>query len=188
MRFLYLIGLVPFFGPALKEFFAIGFKFALVDAYTDANLVAGKKSDPSLTRCAELFGSVGIAEVAAGDDANSVYRILKGLDPNLRLVDLPLDFDAFGAGGLASIGFYETNLGPVIDLDALAADIDISAALKRQDGMAAVDIADRYKKIFELAGHTIDTKLGAYDLCITVTVKGATGAGTIRALPKFLQG
>lgn len=161
---------------------------ALQDKYVNADVVDGKEPCPAFANVAQTWGSVAIAEIAGADDANSVYRLLKALPAELVLVSLPLDFDAFGAGGTVDIGLAESKVGgEVYDVNCFASALSVAAATKVANGMVAVDPADGQKTLWELAGHTLLTKKDSYDLILTITAKGATGLGTIAARPRFLQ-
>lgn len=162
---------------------------AVVDSYTNSDTAAGKKSNAAFNNGAEVFGAVGIAEVASGDSNGSKYRVFKNLNPDLIIKDLLISHDAFSTSGACDLGLYESGVsGAAYDDDCLAAAINISSAGVNVNGLGAVDIANRQKKLFELAGHTDATKKAGYDLVITVDNVGATGAGTILLNATFIQG
>jgi len=162
---------------------------SLEDKYVNANLVAGKKAKPALSSMDDSRGFIKQFEIAAADNANSIYRFLKAVPGEMILSELLLSFDAFGAGGLLNVGIYESKVGgATYDDNAFASGVDVSAAAAKQNGLAAIDLADREKRLFELAGHDSDTKKEYYDLGIKITAKGATGLGTVLAQGTFLQG
>lgn len=134
-------------------------------------------------------------EIAAADSDLSVYRFFKALDGNLIPLFVFLATDGITGGTAFEVGFYKTDLGVVIDENCLAATKDLSSASGFSlatviDGMSAVAIEDRGKRIFEHCGHTIaaGTRLGAgYDLALTATTVGS-GAGTVSVLMIYAQG
>ena len=188
MRFLGLLGRT-FLGRILGFMLSATTFMAVEDKYSSANIQAGKLEVPAFIFGDKLWSAIGIVEVAAADSDNSIYRVFKGLDPETVLAELRLFFDAFGAAGTLNIGVYEAKIGgEAFDDNVFANAVDISAAAKNQDGMIAVDIADRQKRLYEHAGHTTSTKKASYDIVIKVTNTGATGLGTIMARLEYLQG
>jgi len=165
---------------------------AVETEYANADQEAGKRANPAHASKAEAYRSIGIREVVAGASNASIYKMFANLNPELILADLLISCDAFGAGGLMDIGIWPSGddaAGFVaIDDNAFASAIDISSALARTNGMAAVDPADLQKKLWEIAGHTLATKQESYDIGIILDAVGATGAGTIALTASFAQG
>jgi hypothetical protein len=62
-----------------------------------------------------------------------------------------------------------------------------SAQDEAVDGLSAVDIADLENKIYEHAGHTVNTAKQGYDIALTANTVGAA-AGTITIIALFLEG
>lgn len=169
---------------------------AVVDKYTDSN-ISGNIVNKLLKTLNAGGADPGILfatfEVAAADDDDSVYRVFKSVDPNLIPLFIMVGNDAIADGTDYGLGLYEPDLGAVIDKDAFAADLDMSVAaasmnpVTAKDGMAAVDIDSYNKRIYEHAGHTVATRLEAYDIAFTADTVG-TGAGTISVAIIYVQG
>lgn len=166
---------------------------AVVDKYTDSKIV-GNSVDKLLTAAnsasADLFNAIFTFEVAAGDDDGSVYRIIKNISPNLIPVRFEIYSDSITNGTDWDLGLYNPNLGAVIIKDVFMNGQTFATANALGTpfgGLAAVDIANINKRIFEHAGHTISTKLEAYDLAFTANTVG-TVAGTVSGVLTFAQG
>ena len=161
---------------------------AVIDKYANADNEAGKKSNPALSTGAEKKGCVSTTELTSGDSNNSVLRMFKGLNPEIIPTAILISADALSTSGACHVGLYETgDDAPVVDADCFAASIDVSSAVLRGNGMVAVGIEEFTKKLFEHAGHTTSTKKESYDLAITVTNVGATGAGTFSLELEYLH-
>ena len=177
---------------------------AVVNKYVRTLVEAGKLDEAPYVNGATMVGMVASEELAAGDDAASVYRFFKGLNPNLIPIDIKIYADDAIVGATeVDIGLYEQTdnggTGVVIDRDAFADNIDITPAggLLRGggtegtdewlDGMKAVDIANLTKKLYEHAGHDVTDYTQGYDLCMTVVSDTTTG-GTVTMIATFLEG
>ncbi len=167
---------------------------AVENKYVDANLAAGKLGNPAQISGAELQAMNFSFEVAAADDDGSVYRVAKSLNPMLIPMKFEINNDAITAGTDYDVGLYETTTdraaGAVIDQDVFAAALDMSAAAangSEKNGLGAVAIEDLPKRLFEHAGHTVNTKKQGYDIAITGVTVG-TAAGTITGRFYFIQG
>jgi hypothetical protein len=163
---------------------------AVENKYVDSNLVAGKKADGLAAIEGGLFIGVATFETAAADDNDSVYRVFKNVDPNLIPVSMRLSCDAIAGFTDANVGVYETELGAVIDDNCFADALNPSAGYSRilgLDMLAAVDLADAKKRVYELAGHTLTTKKAGYDIAITA-IAAASAAGTVTVVAIFAQG
>lgn len=162
---------------------------AVQDKYVDANIVAGKNTNPAFSQGAALMAAVATVEVAAADDNGSVYRFFKGVPGDLILISAKLACDAITAATDYDLGLYQTNLGAVVDKDCFADGIDISAGYafgSEKEMVVTVDPANIQKRIYEIGGHTIVTRKHSYDIALTAnTVGSAAGTISIRAL--FLQ-
>jgi hypothetical protein len=139
---------------------------------------------------AKLVTAVSTFEVATADSDNSVYRLFKGLNPNLIPLQLWINNDEITDGTDYDLGLYEGNGGAVVSKDVFADGIDLSTARtsgSEVSGLTAVAIENLTKKLFEHAGHTIATKLDSYDLALTANTVG-TAAGTVTVRATFAQG
>ena len=163
---------------------------AVVDKYANADLQKGKLAEAVHVNGAKLVTAVTTFEVADTDDDGSVYRLFKGLNPNLIPLDIKINNDAITGGTDWDLGLYQGNGGKVIDKDVFADGIDLSTARtsgSEVSGLSAVAIENLTKKLFEHAGHTIATKLDSYDLALTANTVG-TAAGTVTVRAIFAQG
>ncbi len=153
---------------------------AVVEKYADSDLQAGKLAEARFSNGSAKHGAVATVELESGDSNDSIFRMFKGLSPEIVLTSIKLSADALGSSGALHIGLMKSGLGEdAVDEDCFAASVDVSSAVLRGDGMAAVGIEEFTKKLWEHAGHTVSNKLSSYDLAIKVTNVGATGAGTL---------
>lgn len=156
---------------------------AVENKYVNTNVAAGKLASAIDTHGSEVFALRETFEVAAADSDASVYRVFKGLEDTLVPLELTIDHDAITGGTDWDVGFYQTNLGAVIDKDILADGLDLSSAGSK-NGITTVNIADRKKSFYELVSKTVATRLGSMDLCLTGNVVGSA-AGTITVTGLF---
>jgi len=123
-----------------------------------------------------------VATITSGDTNGSVYRVAK-IPGNY----VPFSLELFSSANItnvnsADVGFYydaEFSSGAVIDVDALAAGLDLTTAKPRSAaglfGLKSLSVADSGKTVAELLG------LGAseyqtFDLALTINVTaGASG-------------
>ncbi len=163
------------------------------DKYVSAALASGKIEMAALANGARIVQMVQTEEIAATptDEILSVYRFFKGLNGNL----IPTKIEVFGDTAIvalvADVGLYEQGVGGlVVDSDAFGSALNIAGittATIALDGMGAVDIANRRKKIYEHAGHTVKTSKDGYDICLTATTAATTG-GTVTIVATFIVG
>lgn len=162
---------------------------AVEDKYSDSNLEAGKKVNPAFSVGAKTVSAIAIIEVAAADADTSVYRMFKNVPAEWGIKDIVILADAVTGGTDYDLGFYYTNAGAVVDKDALADGIDMSSGFAQgsaTSGIAAVDIANSQKKIWQLAGASASTKKTGYDIALTANTVG-TAAGTIAVKAEFIE-
>jgi len=168
---------------------------AVEDKYIDALIAAAKKTSAAYNDGAKTVTVIQTFEVAAADDNESVYRVAKAINPDLIPKRFLIYNDAITVGTDYDLGLYETTgedgvLGPVIDIDVFVNGASMASARARGsglDGLTAVAIADIKKTLWELAGHTQETKKVGYDIAFTGRVVGSA-AGTIAILMEFVQG
>lgn len=162
---------------------------AVENKYVDANIVAGKNTNPAFSQGAQLMAAVSTFEVAAADSDGSVYRLFKGVPGDLILISAKLACDAITGSTDWDLGLYETNLGAEVDKDCWADGVDISTGYafgSEKDMMLTLGVEKIQKRIYEVGGHTIVTRKHSYDIALTAnTVGSAAGTVSVRAL--FLQ-
>ncbi len=166
---------------------------AVINAYTDADLAAGKLGNPAQISGAELIAVNFSFEVDAADDDGSIFRVLKSLNPTLIPIKFEINNDSITGGTVYDLGLYETIVdgatGPVIDDDVFASALDMSSAAangSEKNGLAAVAIEDLPNKLYEHAGDDVNTKKQGYDIAFTADTVGA--GGTISGRFYFIQG
>lgn len=161
---------------------------AVINAYMDSNVAAGKKGNPGIIGPGQVFALAQTFEVAAADDNGSIYKI--GLvGANMIPIEVKWNSDAIAGFTSADLGFY-TEAGVVVDSDALMAQHDVNGGYamgSELDGMHDLPIASVGKKVYEILGKTLTTKENAYVLAITA-VAAASAAGTVSIRATFIQG
>lgn len=166
---------------------------AVVDAYVNSLLAAGKKAGGLEQAAGNIFAGVETFEVAAADDILSVYRIFKDVNSSLVPLSLRVACDAIAGLTDMDFGLYDSldRGGAVVDKDCLADGINMSAGYSRilaLDALVSVDLANAKKKLWELvSGLTLNTKKGCYDIAMTA-VSEPTAAGTVTVMGLFVQG
>jgi hypothetical protein len=142
-------------------------------------------TQPRLPTAGYLVGanikmSVGTVEVAAADDNDSVYRMVR-LPSNAIVYRIETMNDAITGGTDFDIGLYkiETDGGLVADKDRFASAIDMSTArsLALDAGFEALGIEQVEKRLWELLGLASDPQT-SYDLSYHANTVGS-GAGTL---------
>ena len=165
---------------------------AVINEYVNSDVAAEKLINAAFIHGAAVQIAVVTFEVAAADSDTSKYRLLKNVPADLIPVKIEILADAITSGSDYDLGFYEPLEfgGAVIDADALMDGVDFSSGFARgseQNGLAAVDVANVQKRIYELAGHSLSTKKLGYDIVLTANTVGSS-AGTISAIFYFVQG
>lgn len=168
---------------------------AVENKYVDSDLQSNKRAAAANAEVGQQWGAVVTFEVAAADDNGSVYRLLKALNPDLIITKADIYNDAITGATDYDLGLYETTgddgvNGPEVDKDVFLDGADIAAgnaAGSPQEGLATVNLANRAKKLYEHAGHTLATRKPSYDIALTANAVGSA-AGTITVLFGFLQG
>lgn len=156
---------------------------AVENKYVHAGLVdATRETVPAhIAQGTNVACIQGTFEVAAADDNDSIYRFIKGIPAGVIPVALEIACDAVTGMSDVNVGLYKTNLGDVVDENVLADALDLSSAITfaaPKDGLKDVNIADRQKTLWELAGQTIRNKATVFDIAMKA-VAAASTAGTI---------
>lgn len=128
----------------------------------------------------------GTVEVAAADDANSVYRLAR-VWSGWRLSGIPYWHDSITSLSDSNWGLYDTakNGGAAVNDNLFGDAIDLSSAATGDALFEALDIANVEKRIWELLGLSADPGKW-YDLCVTA-VSDPAGAGTISAIVHYVD-
>lgn len=170
---------------------------AIVNAYVDANIALGKLGSNSAA------GNGGIVKrmvqsfvVAATDQAGSIYRVFKGVAPDVIISNVRLYNDALTGATSVSCGLYGVldydNIGAIIGSgNQFASAIDISAGNPVTSTPLVFDkslsIANRESPLYIVAGHTQLTKLPAYDICLTMTAMTTGATGNVALMLEYTQ-
>ncbi len=174
---------------------------ASISAWIDADVVAGKRGQASkVSGAAERGFSATYEKLGAADGDGSVLGIIE-IPANAVLKSLLLNNDALTGCTSASLGYYRKAKDGTFTDDAksdgtsgkavLMSAVDINAGKangSEQNGLTTVDIADLAKKVYELLGWTVATKVDEdFVLALTLTTAG-TAAGTITLRGTYIQG
>jgi hypothetical protein len=163
-------------------------------ANTKSTIVTNADASPrvlsnSAIHKGHLRYACGTVEVAAADDDNSVYRMVR-LPANAKIVSLEILNDAITAGTVYHLGAYQTsqNGGAVVDLDAFASSIDMTSArtlpfnAMYEAGTGTVGVEDIETLLWQMLGVASDP-MRDYDICFTAaTVGSAAGTLSLQAL------
>lgn len=168
---------------------------AVENKYVQEDIAAGKLASALESTGAETRKIVVTFETAAADDNNSVYRIAKAVSPDMVVTNIQIANDATAGFTDCNVGLYESlddngAGGAVVDDNCFADALDLSSAHvsgSEVSAIAAVDVANRAKRIYEIAGHTQITKKKAYDICLTA-IAAASAIGTITVIIELAQG
>lgn len=169
---------------------------AIVNAYVDANLVVGKIGNAVAVAGNVTKTAIQSFVVASTDAAGSVYRIFKGLSPDIIIKSVRLYNDALTGASSVSCGFYGVldydNVGAIVGSgNQIASAIDISSGNPVTSTPLVFDksisIANREVPLYTLAGHTQATKLPGYDLCLTMTAMTTGATGNVCVILEYVQ-
>lgn len=168
---------------------------AVVDIFSNADLQAGKLANPAYCQGAQPYHVAATASIGATDSATSVYRIIKGLRPQMIITSIALYNDALGSGAVISIGVYKPKTGAMLTTAAVNASLfgtGIAVATAPGNGVSTNGVnnitpANRFKTIADLLGLSTKNLPEAYDLAITLTTAGGS-AGVVAASITMVQG
>lgn len=120
--------------------------------------------------------------VLAADDDTSTYLILKDVPSQAIIYSLEIERDAITGGTDYDIGLFDPDTGVAVDADCYleAGDFSATATTKvaPMDGLAKLTFGNSLKPVYEVAGKTLATRKGTYDLVLTGNTVG-TGAGSV---------
>lgn len=172
---------------------------AIINGYIDANIGA------TTQKLGNNIGSgnggivkkmVNCFVVGSTDAAGSIYRVFKGVSPDVVIQSVRIYNDALTGATSVSCGLYG-----VLDYDLVgaivgsgnqfASAIDISAGNAVTSTPLVFDkslsIANRNQPLYIVAGHTQLTKLPAYDICLTMTAMTTGATGNVCVMIDFVQ-
>ena len=174
---------------------------AVVNAYVDANVSAGKLGSAALVGGVPVIKAIQSFAIGASDSASSVYRVFKGIPSDAIVLSIKILNEAVAGVTAGLIGLYN-----VLDFDGKGAIIgsgnQLSAgfafssantiASAPAEALTVVSIANREKSLWELASQTqypgaAGPKAPAYDICITM-VSMTTNSANICVELTYVRG
>lgn len=163
---------------------------AVENKWVTSEMQDGKLPTAANVKPSQILACEVTFEVAADDDNGSIYKLFS-VGSNMIPLMIWINNDAITAGTDYDLGLYEEDGVTEADKDCFADGADLSSAHasgSELSGLTAMNIANiGSKKMYEIAGDTIDTKQQSYTVALTAnTVGSAAGTITVRAL--FLQG
>ncbi len=169
---------------------------AVINAYVDADVVAGKLGGAIGVRGNKAVHLIQSFTIASTDQAGSIYRVFKGVSPDMIIRRIEILNDALTGATSVSLGLYGVldydNVGAVVSAACFMSAKDISAGNPITgspfNGLSAVTIANREKRVYELAGHTQTTKLPAYDIGMLFTAMTTGANGNVCVMIDAIQG
>lgn len=169
---------------------------AVINGYVDANIALGKLANNAACMGGTLKCAIQSFAVASTDAAGSIYRIFKGMSPDIIIKSVRLYNDALTGASSVNFGAYGVldydNVGAIVGSgNQIASAIDISAGNAITSTPLVFDksisIANREVPLYTLVGHTQLTKLPAYDLCLTMTAMTTGANGNVCVLLEYVQ-
>lgn len=162
----------------------------VVNEWGSTLVEAGKKDDAAKVFGGKLMCVAFSAAVAAADEDGSVYKLAK-LPANAIPVKCEIVADAIASGTDYDLGLYDEKGTTVKDKDVFAQTIDFSSGFaigSATNGLkTGPSIANIGKRIWELAGDTVNTKEAGYVLALTANTVGSA-AGNIAGFFYYLVG
>lgn len=134
-----------------------------------------------------LRESVGVVEVLAADDNNSVYRFVR-VPSSVRVTEILIWSDAITSGTDYNVGVWDTadNGGVVVDDNLFADALDLSSAKAGVSILhATLDVANGEKTLWQALGLTADPKKD-YDICL-IGIAVGSAAGTIKLVVRYID-
>lgn len=167
----------------------------MAEANTKATIISNLDSVPPVKNSVNLMGAVlreqvGTVEIAAADDASSVYRVAR-VHTSWRLSEVSHFNDAITSGTDYDVGFYDTaaNGGAVINVNAIADAVSLASGSLTPvqvlfEGSSDTGVEDIEQAVWQMAGLTSDP--GKFvDLCYTGVAPGS-GAGTLSVRTRYV--
>jgi len=169
---------------------------SVINNYVDTNILAGKLAKNTVVMGGQLKTAIQSFAIAATDEAGSVYRVFKGLSPDIVIKDMRIFCDALAGVNDVDVGVYGVldydGIGAIVDGNCIGDAVDISAGFPITAAPGVLDeaiaIADREKALWELAGEAqFPAKSAAYDICLTVNAIGQGTNGNVCVIMSYVQ-
>lgn len=169
---------------------------AVVNVYADANIALGKLASNSSSPGGVLKTAICKFTVGSTDAAGSIYRVFKGMSPDIIIKAVRLYNDALTGATSVKLGLYGVldydNVGAAVgSANQIASAIDINAGNPVTSTPLVFDksisIANRNQPLYILAGHTQLTKLPAYDIALTMTAMTTGATGDVAVILEYVQ-
>ena len=164
-------------------------------ANTKSTAITNGDATPQVkTHCSlqhgRLHESVATVEIAAADDNDSIYRMVR-LHTSWRLSELTRYNDAITSGTDFNVGFFDTaeNGGAVILESALADAVSLASASvtgvsEMYEAGGGIGVEDIEQKVYEMCGLSTDPNKWV-DLCYKGVAVGS-GAGTLSVRCRYV--
>jgi len=166
-------------------------------ANTLTNNVTNLDAKPPVALDKRLFNGilkeqVGTVEIAAADDASSVYRVGR-VHSSWRISNIIRYNDAITSGTDYDVGLYDTAAagGAVININCFADAVSLASASVTgtndlYEAGSDVGVEDIEQRVYQDAGETTDPGYW-YDVCLTGDTVGS-GAGTVTLRIRYVTG
>lgn len=115
--------------------------------------------------------------IGAADGNGSTYCIMNKIPASAIIDEMKIEVAANAAFTSLSIGIYDSDTGAAIAAGCYLLNKNVAAGATKNapfDGMEALTFEQTVQRVFELAGATLQTKKGRYD--IVATANAATNA------------
>ena len=164
-------------------------------ANTLTNNVTNLDATPPVALDKRLFNGilkeqVGTVEIAAADDANSVYRVGR-VHSSWRISEIIRYNDAITSGADFDVGIYDTaeNGAAVININCFADAVSlvsgsVTGTRDLYEAGSDVGVEDIEQRVWEMAGQSSDPDVW-YDICFTGDTVGS-GAGTLSLRTRYV--
>lgn len=169
----------------------------LATANTKSTAITNGDASPKVMNDVRLDGGVlrekvGTVEIAAADDNNSVYRLVR-VHSSDRISEIRRFNDAIATGTDFDVGAYDTadNGGAVININAFADAVSLASAsatgvLDMYEAGSDIGVEDIEQKVWEMLGLASDPNKYV-DICYTGVAVGS-GAGTLSVQVRYVSG
>lgn len=122
------------------------------------------------------------AAILNGDSIGSTYTVLKNVSADAIIGDLAIETDAITSCTACQIGIYDSVTGVAYSTNCYATALDLHTAIGKNgppaDGLNQLTHEQTMQTLWELAGHTLLTKRGTYDIVLALT-QAATASGSV---------